>query len=592
LPIQKSESANEEPQVDTTSYANGLEQLKLLRQASENADFKKNINKYVNEFLAKLKTRHFFREASAMRVLDPKAASLLFEACITNIEDIFLPHLNSYSAMRWFFYFRRLPNVIFEGDLNSTLPNARALIEVYASQSKKYEVVGCSSEGYVFDLDESALRHIARFVAFCNLMYDLQVQYRFANKGFSYRFFPTREVLPRRGPDSEKYEAVKLYDLRHNLPRTFLSAALVQSGLAPNYLLDSAARFESESLICWGLSDENKIRPKDFLNSEHYSEFLVRFGDDGILVGRYVPSSINLSALFDIYRRPSMAMHTLSESAALSLISLLLGGLILSQQPLSLLRVVELGYFVIPHKFWFEFSTENYKEICYTVQKYLPQFAPPVSVEEFRLKVAQYYSSSWPLAHGNPIRSTDAYVCVDMWAASMCFLTSIQFPAAQGKVANERAEKFEDIVQEELDHTPWADPSIRIFRQKTLRFEGKPLTDIDAIGSRNGTLLIISCKSIPYSLAYDKGEHKAIRNAETTIVEAIRHWNNIVEHLKNFPKGENYDFSTFNKVVGVVCTPFVIYTSDAISLTPVFEDLRPVLSLEELAKWMINEPVQ
>lgn len=558
--------------------------MNRLRQAHENVTFKKNVNKYVDSLLVELSTRQFFREASAIRILDAQAASIFFESCIDNIEDIFSHHLNSYSAMRWFFYFRRLPNAIFAGDLNSTLPYARALIESYASQSNKEEVVRDSMNGFVFELDESALRHIARFVAFCNIAYDLQVQYRFANKGVSYSFGSAREVLPTRNQDVERIKAVKVYDQRHNVHGTFLSAALVKTGSAST--LSTRDNIASNSLIFWGLSDEKPIRPSDFLDSENYAQFLSRFADTGYMIGRYGPSDMNLAALFEIYRRPSMSMHTISERASLSLISLLLGGMILNRQPLSILRVVELGYFIVPHEFWIEFSSANYEVVCNMVREYLPQFSPPVTVDGYHSDIAQYYSSTWPLIHGNPIRLTESYVCVDMWAASQGFLSAVQFPAAQGRVANDRAEKFEDVVQEALDRTLWANEEVRTLRQKPLRYQGNVLTDIDAIGFRDGTLLIISCKSIPYSSSYDKGEHRAIRNAESMVTAAVEHWNNIVGHLQRHPTGENYDFAKFDKIVGVVCTPFVIYTSSATSLTPVFDNLRPASSLEELVLWM------
>jgi hypothetical protein len=565
--------------------------MKQLRDAHKDEAFKKNVNKYVDALLMELKARQFYREAEVLGAIDARASSIFFESCVENLEEIFSPHLHSYSAMRWFFYLRRLPNAIFAGSLKSTLANARALIETYASQSKKMDAVSYGQDGFVFALDDSALRHIARFVAFCNIIYELQVEYRFANKGFTYSFVSVRDVIPRRNSDREKYEAVKVYDQRHNLPRTFLSAALAQTGLATGHPASGAEKIASSSLIFWGLSDQKNIRPADFLDKDHYHDFLAKFGENGRMIGRYGPSHMNLEVLFDIYRRPSMSMHAISENATLSLISLLLGGMILSQQPLSLLRVVELGYFIIPYQFWTDFSVANYEVVCEKVRKYLPQFVAPSSIDNFHTSVAGYYSSTWPLEHGNPIRITGSYVCVDMWAASMGFLNGIRFPTAQGRVANDRAERFEDIVQEAVDRTPWLDDEAKALRQKTLRYQGNALTDIDAIGSRNGTLLIISCKSIPYTLAYDKGEHRAVRNAEAMTTAAVQHWHAIVEHLQKNPVGENYDFSKFEKIVGAVCTPFVVYTAVASSLMPVCGNLRPVSSLEELIIWMDSDAV-
>jgi hypothetical protein len=565
--------------------------MNRLRETHEDGTFNKNVNKFVDVLLMELKSRQFYRDTPTMRTMDAKASSIFFESCIKNLEGIFTPHLNSYSAMRWFFYFRRLPNAIFEGNLNSTMPNARALIETYASQSKRVDAVSYGPNGFVFNLDDSSLRHIARFVAFCNIMYDLQVSYRLANKGFSFSFASSRKILPLVNIDIEKNEAVRIYDQRHNRSGTFFSKALVQMGLASCYPVSSGEDITNNSWSFWGLSHEKKIHPADFLDKDNYRDFLARFGENGHIMGRYGPSHMNLEALFDIYRRPSMSMHTISDNASLSLISLLLGGMILIRQPMSLLKVVELGYFIIPNKFWTEFSSANYEAVCEKIRKYLPQFIPPTSVDEFHSSIAQYYSSTWPLEHGNPIRVTDSYVCVDMWAASTGFLNGVQFPTVQGKVANDRAERFENVVQEALDRTAWADIETRVVRQKSLRYQGRVLTDIDAIGCRQGTLLLISCKSIPYTLAYDKGEHGAIRNAETTITAAVEYWNTVVEHLRINPVGENYDFSKFEKIIGVVCTPFVVYTSVVSALKPIYDNLRPASSLDELVQWMESDAI-
>jgi hypothetical protein len=83
--------------------------------------------------------------------------------------------------------------------------------------------------------------------------------------------------------------------------------------------------------------------------------------------------------------------------------------------------------------------------------------------------------------------------------------------------------------------------------------------------------------------------NRAIRSAETTITAAVEHWNKIVLHLQKHLTGENSDFSKFENIVGVVCTPFVVYTSDITSLTQIFDNLRPVSSLEELIRWMDPE---
>lgn len=174
----------------------------------------------------------------------------------------------------------------------------------------------------------------------------------------------------------------------------------------------------------------------------------------------------------------------------------------------------------------------------------------------------------------------------------MGFITALQFPKVQGQVANERATWFEDVVQELIDTTPWTAPEVHSLRQKPLTLGGKTLTDIDAIGTRGRDLLIVSCKSIPYTMEYDRGDYKAIRNAETTVVDAVAHWKGIVETLDATRVGENYNLSGFDRIIGVVCTPFAVYTKSAEALSTTTGSLRWASSVDELAHFLRTDTEQ
>ncbi|WJH56616.1 hypothetical protein FE254_10715 [Ectopseudomonas guguanensis] len=175
---------------------------------------------------------------------------------------------------------------------------------------------------------------------------------------------------------------------------------------------------------------------------------------------------------------------------------------------------------------------------------------------------------------------------MDMWAASMGFLAWLQFPKTQGQVANERATKFEDVVQEVIDRTRWADEASRALRQRRLRVDGQALTDIDAIGSYDGTLLVVSCKSIPYTREYDRGVHNVIRNAASTVDNGVDYWARIVSQLEALRAGDNFDLTGYKQIVGVVCTPFPVYTGDTKSLSTTVGELRWACSLDELVEFL------
>ncbi|WP_447650422.1 hypothetical protein [Pseudomonas abietaniphila] len=123
-------------------------------------------------------------------------------------------------------------------------------------------------------------------------------------------------------------------------------------------------------------------------------------------------------------------------------------------------------------------------------------------------------------------------------------------------------------------------------RQRTLRVRGQSLTDIDAIGSYEDALLIVSCKSIPYTREYDQGTHKAIRNAAATVDQGVNFWSDIVNQLTASPTGDNFDFSSYKRIIGVLCTPFAVYTRDAKALSMTAGDLRWASSLDELVSFL------
>jgi hypothetical protein len=127
-------------------------------------------------------------------------------------------------------------------------------------------------------------------------------------------------------------------------------------------------------------------------------------------------------------------------------------------------------------------------------------------------------------------------------------------------------------------------------RQKQLRrLNGTIITDIDALAVKADTLIAISCKSIIYTSEYDKGDYNVIRNGETTVVSALNYWNDVVEELNQQPVGQNFNLSEFKVIKGVVCTPFVLFTSNSAALSETMPGLRSVCSVEELKTWL-EEP--
>ena len=192
----------------------------------------------------------------------------------------------------------------------------------------------------------------------------------------------------------------------------------------------------------------------------------------------------------------------------------------------------------------------------------------------------------WPLAAGPVIRGDGDATCIDFAAATSRLASALTFPAIQGRYANARADHFEEEVQSLLDSSDWA-PSERIRRQVriTLTKNGRALTDIDAIGERESTILLVSCKSLIYSKEYDTGEYSAVRNAASTARQATERWSVVLEDLRTHPVGDNYDFRGATNLVGIVCTPQTVYVERNILEKRATDILPALVSFDELAIW-------
>ncbi len=574
----------------------------LLLNAPYNRKFQADIQKYIVELESKIKGLHFFRAAQVKKLLPARESAEFFTQCIEALEKAFAGDLNSYSAMRWIYYLRRTPNVVFSGDLSSTGVNSRALAEVYVNRSTKLEIAAVGSNGFVFPVNDSTLRHLARLVSFITIIYDLQVGFRFASKGAEYylplkhhRVFIKRKfiadipafksVLPSRMRNPILEAAVQIYDQRHNNQRrTFQGVAMSLAGLAhDDAAIDDIKTTVDITQALWGMHEERTFSPQKFLKGNPRAEI---YGGDRKIIARFGPSNIDYARLFELYRLPVMSKVEIDNNAALCLLLLFLAGQWLQRRRYSFLRVMELGYFIMDFQQWDDFADEQYSKACDEIRQYLPQLQAPENYNAFVTSCLNFKGEAWPLSHGDILRVTNDYVCIDMWAASTGFLGWFQFPKTQGQVANKRAAKFEDVVQEVIDLSSWADRSIQGLRQRELKVDGQALTDIDAIGSYDGTLLLVSCKSIPYTREYDRGTHNTIRNAASTVDKGVDHWTNIVRQLQDRKEGDNFNLTSYKQIIGVVCTPFAVYTSHSASLSMSVGKLRWACSLYELSEFL------
>lgn len=111
------------------------------------------------------------------------------------------------------------------------------------------------------------------------------------------------------------------------------------------------------------------------------------------------------------------------------------------------------------------------------------------------------------------------------------------------------------------------------------------MTDIDAVGERGGTVLLVSCKGLPYSSAWDRGEYNVVRNAASNVASAVEAWASVIEDIKTSPVGDNFDFSGYRRVVGVVVYPRTPWVAQRRLTSEVSSGLYQAASAMELVAW-------
>lgn len=181
-------------------------------------------------------------------------------------------------------------------------------------------------------------------------------------------------------------------------------------------------------------------------------------------------------------------------------------------------------------------------------------------------------------------------VMVDAFALGITLTERLRMaPSTGGKRVNIIAADFELAVQAVVDSaglTPR--PEVAALRGKTLRLAGASVTDVDAFMEVDGVLVCISCKKFELNRVYDAGDYVSVRNAKSKVEAAVTEWSERLATFAAHPVGDNYDFSKYERVVGLVVTPELAFVMSAEALAKItFKNLHPTyayISFGELTK--------
>ena len=543
-------------------------QLEELAVAGTNADLVERLEKQTFERL--VKTRLDFAGA-----IEGEQAAKFLSDLIAALETQVVRNAAGYGAVRWLWYLRRLPGFMFEGARETTAPYDQALAE---SLTWCLEGTDASREqnSVVFPVNALVFKHVARLVAGTRALSHLHSMYRRVGKGASLQI---NGAIPIARAESSIEEAIHIYDDRHEV-----SGELGLAGLGLAKLLNDTSLIADQveendvPVFLTGLCDPIWVPVK---GPDGHGGFV-----EQQVLARHPLYSTSLVRVLNPFGARSISAFDYIKRAEPLLMMALVMPMFFQRIPWALCTLVQFGYFFVK-------KSVARKIFDHWLPLIAEQLLQGVSGVEWSHSFEMWYSrikaispSLWPLSEGGVIREMESTLLLDVRAMSGALLKSAELDRQLSDAANLRAGAFERDVQELLNNTKWK-PAAELLsiRGRTLKWKAQAVTDIDAIGQLEGRLLLISCKSLIYDRKYDRGDFQVVRNAQLTVDQAVTDWSVKVQHFRNQPVGDNYDFSSFREIVAVVCTPFSVYTRTRESLAFIDGTLRACASAGELYVW-------
>ena len=502
----------------------------------------KDIRRKVFEDLDYELNRRVSRPVAKGETAEPPQIVQYIHECRRTVEALILEHISGYySANRWLYYSRRIPNLAFPNTAGWTDFYKIGLLEAMTGQ-----VATVSDDPYPlnYPLHQSVINRVLRFSQEILYLSNFHVALHQAAKGVPSTF--DKSAIPVPMPTSAVSNALSLFDWR---VATFDQKPLAGLGTEAHNEA-SIASVERVFAVVPRLKESVWIRnPASPDESKKASTLLSNYG----------LQFVDLRELGRLITDQRLASLVWSKETGALLMLLRIAGE-MSSDLLVLASILEVGYVPMSRETLARSLSTHYKSGAIAVRDTVPKLSVPDGPEALLHELQEMRSSLWPVMPGPVVRTCgEGTVYLDLSAATRRLDRAFKFPRITGMEANARAKHFEQSVQSVVDSSRWSDSTAKSLQGRTLRHNGTYITDVDAVGAREGKLLLISCKSILYA-EYEIADFRVLRNAADLVQKAVVEWNQICSFLRDNRVGENYDLSGYDKIMGVVCTPVVIYT--------------------------------
>jgi len=532
--------------------------------------------------------------AAALRTHSPGArtcsgevATRVLEEAIRAISRALRTETNGYAGLRWLWLLRRLPEWVFEGDYSTTLGYDSTLAEAIAGQGAgRSRVQLLSGEQRAYPLDATVVRRLARYCASVRILSQLHREYRWAGKGAAIEFVAGQ--MPEHLPDETLRDSVYLYDERAEQGGGGRMGTEVFSPTRSALDLREVLRtLEQDPLT--KLFRLLRVQPAREITVPMVGADLTDTDvPTALMRARYMFIPIPLANLQTLIDAAPAGQPIFDKSAAVLLFLLFASTAHVVDHRAGFVSAFQTGYLLFAEPVFRARFADAFAVVPSPIREILDAANVRSAQEALDVLVA-VAGNPWPLEAGPILYRDGEALAVDLVAASRRLSDAVVYPRAQGTIANVRSAHFELRVQAAVNASRYAPPAeVLVVRGRTLKLRGRDITDLDAIARVDGSLVLLSCKSIIYSPEYDMGEYRAVRNAATTVRSAVEDWAEILVTLRANLLGDNYDLRGWD-LLGVVCTPSVVWIELGRCTTFVLPGLRAAVSLAELQAWLAGE---
>lgn len=533
--------------------------------------------------------------------IPPEVAGELLQEARKRIQNQAQISAGSFSPAAWLWYLRRLPRFFFDPDGRSTFACiSSGLAETISANpihSSSPRTTPLTLNPLTFETNPEVLHAI---LSFCGQVLALRtVHRRIRTSSKEVHFLLPHQGLPTPSPTPSQIAAMRDYDERNSsLPMLSRVGTILWNFELPG----------GSILMAWK-DDEGRLEISDDLAEDSWKLLL-----SGALISKdhsrkFISTKFNLTEFpipnLSLFRTPHISNINRAAVARTLMILLVIARMVKEANPAYfLLNISQTGYILEDRSKFIERVAVNMTTLVEVVSEHVPGVELPETAESLVAQLEQP-GVIWPVAHGPIVRVCGDSLIVDIYAASMALDHALTFEPTTGSAANFRAKHFEDQVQGAIDGCSWAPPQnspLRLLRnrKRIKRADGSSLTDIDAIATKSGTLIIVECKSMLIADEPQLGLHKFIKNRAEAIECYVRRALLTSNYLNINPLSPigSYDFSAFKTIVVVVCTPGRVYveeemiassgpkTGELLSTREILPGLRAAVSFLELISWL------